>query len=66
MGDKFTVYVNFKLRVPSVVLAFQCCASEYIQVAGSVKMFSNKGFVSVCHFKWGIITTKIKMSPYTG
>lgn len=64
MGDKFTVYVNFKLWVPSVCffLFFHCLLKNMF--GGSIKVFSKKGFVSVCHLKGGIVRTGLTVTIY--
>lgn len=60
MGDKFIVCIisSYGYQV-FVIVGFHCLVQSMFQ--DSINVFSNKEFISVYHFKWGIIRTNTKM-----
>lgn len=65
MGDKFTVCIISSCGYQVFIfVGFHCLVQSMFQ--DSIIVFSNKQFVSVYHFKWGIVRTNTKMSSYTG
>lgn len=64
MGDKFAVCIISSCGYQVfVVVGFYCLVQSMFQ--DSINVFSNKEFVLVYHFKWGIVRTNTKMLSYT-